>query len=337
MSVPEELHALGHLGGTETMAMLTARWRSAVEPFPVLQPPGGWTSEAREDLLHDFLADKLKDVTDAVMTVRDDQTAVVKVTSRIMKNWLIDQARKTDSGAIRVRLEELLHGSDLFVQPPGQGQRWALVGVEQVSGVDLDTLVTAATAVPGVRPVRWRDDNRRAPMASGPDLLRVLRAVLERAGGSVETAVLVAVFRRRFGVTLTSFVPLEADDTLPERLGVPREAGSVEVNDAAARAAQVYVQLSDRERRVLLHLDDHQAVQHALGVRRSTAYTLIGKVNAALRELAGEDLDHVAVAAALVRLAEQDACAYGGAGGPDDVGVGTSGPSASRDEEGGQQ
>jgi hypothetical protein len=307
-----------------------------VQPFPTLKPPGGWTKEAREDLLHDFLAEKLEDLTDAVMSVRDDETAILKVTTRVMKHWLIDQARKTDTGAIRVRLEELLHGSDLFVKPAGEGERWALIGAEQVSNVDIDSLLTAAKAVPGVRPVRWRDEHRRAPMASGPDLLRVLEAVLERAAGSVETGVLVTVFRRRFGVALTSFVPLEDDDTLPERLAAPREASAVELDEAAARAAEVYAQLSDRERRVLLHLHDHHAVQDALGVGRSTAYTVIGKVNDALQALAGEDVDHAAVAAALVRFAERDFGAYDGDRGPDDVSVATSEPSVTQDEEGGQ-
>ncbi|MFC3688869.1 hypothetical protein [Aquipuribacter hungaricus] len=311
MSVPDELRALGHLGGPATIAMLTARFRSAVQPFPTLKPPGGWTAGALEDVLHDFLAEKLEDLTNAVLTVRDDETATLKVTSRVMKRWLIDQARKTDTGAIRVRLEELVHESDLFVKPNGQGERWALVGAEQVSSVDIESLVAAARAVPGVKPVRWRDENRRAPMASGPDLLRVLEAVLERAGGSVESGVLVTVFQRRFGVTLTSFVPLEEDDTLPERLAEPPVFNSVELDEAAVRAAQAYAQLSDRERRILLHLHDHRAVQDALGVGRTTAYTLIGKVNEALQALAGQDVDHAAVAAALVRLAERDFGAYG--------------------------
>lgn len=311
MSVPDELRALGHLGGPATIAMLTARFRSAVQPFPTLKPSGGWTAGALEDVLHDFLAEKLEDLTNAVLTVRDDETATLKVTSRVMKRWLIDQARKTDTGAIRVRLEELLHESDLFVKPNGQGERWALVGAEQVSNVDIESLVAAARAVPGVKPVRWRDENRRAPMASGPDLLRVLEAVLERAGGSVESGVLVTVFQRRFGVTLTSFVPLEEDDTLPERLAEPHVSNSVELDEAAVRAAQAYAQLSDRERRILLHLHDHRAVQDALGVGRTTAYTLIVKVNEALQALAGQDVDHAAVAAALVRLAERDFGAYG--------------------------
>ena len=336
MPVTDELTRLNHMGGPNTITMLNSRWHSALKPFYVLEPPGGWTADAREDLLHEFLADKLEDLTDAVIAVRDDEDAVIKVTSRIMKNWLIDQARKTDLGAIRLRLEELLHGHEMFVQPEGQGQRWALSGSEAVSGVDVDTLVEAANAVQGVRPVRWNDDTRRTPMASGPDLVLVLRAVLLRAGGSVETATLVAVFRRRFAVTVTFLVPLDDDDSLPFRLAAPEAATPTELSEVARRATQVYAQLSDRERRIVLHLDDHHAVQRELGVGRSVAYTIIRRVRDVLHALAGEDVDLAGVAAELVRLAEADAEARADAG-PDDGRDATSDSPVSTVAEGGRR
>jgi hypothetical protein len=336
VSVTDELTQLGHLGGPGTMAMLTSRWRSAVKPMYVLEPAGGWSPAAREDLLHDFLAEKLEDLTDAVVAVRDDAVAVVKVTSRIMRHWLIDKARKSDAGAVRLRLEELLRGDPMFVQPDGHRTRWALAGSEAIRDADIETLLEAAEAVPGIRPVRWKDPNRRPPMASGPDLVRVLHAVLECAGGSVETATLVAVFHRRFAVTMTTLVPLEDDDTLGDRLAAPPTITSVGLDDAATRAAQVYAQLSDREQRTLLHLDDHHAVQAELGVGRSIAYTVIGRVRAALQALAGEDVDHVAVVAALVRLAETDAAARRAAA-SDHGTVPTSESPVTTDAEGGQQ
>lgn len=336
MSVTDELTNLAHLGGPATIAMLRSRWRSALKKFLVLEPSGGWTRDARENLLHEFLADKLEDLTDAVVTVRDDEVAVLKVASRIMHNWLIDQARKTDTGAVRFRLEELLQAHDRFVRPPGQGQRWALVGAEGISGVDLETLVAAARAVPGIRPVRWRDDNRRAPMASGPDLIRVLEAVLECAGGSVEIGVLGAVFRRRFAVSIITHVPLDEDDTLPDRLAAPTAASAAELGEAVERAAQVYAQLSDRERRILLHLDDYHSVQGILGLGRSAAYTVIGRVKAALRGLAGEDVDLAAVVAELVRLADEEAATSASDGGPDDGTFATSATPAVTHVEGAQ-
>jgi hypothetical protein len=250
-----------------------------------------------------------------------------------MKNWLIDQARKTDTGAIRLRLEELLRADPGFLQLPGHAQRWALAGVAgtEVGRDDEDSLVAAAMAVTDVKPVRWRDEGRRAPLASGPDLTRILNAVLACAGpGGLEIGMLTRIFRRRFGVAVTSQVPLDADDTLPDRLAVPLTIDPGEEPAAAARAAEVYAQLSDRERRILLHLDDRRRVEQILGVGRSVAYHHIARVKAALTELAGEDFDVEAVVVELVRLARGDAA-------PDDEQDATSEPSATAEEKGAQR
>lgn len=333
MTVANELAELGHLGGPATMSMVTARWRSATKQFYVLKPPGGWNDENRLDLLHEFLCERLEDLTDALIAVGEDEVALLKLTSRIMKNWLTDQARKTDTGAIRLRLEELLDAEPSFLRLAGNTQRWAVTlptGAEAGAGRDDDddSLYAAAMAVPNVKPVRWRDDSRRAPMASGSDLTRVLTAVLGCAGpAGLEIGMLSRVFQRRFAVTVTSHVPLDADDTLPDRLAAPVHPHPAQDADAAGRAAEVYVQLSDRERRILLHLNDRPRVEEILDVGRSVAYTHIARVRVALAALAGEDLEFEAVAAELVRLAEADAA-------PDDVQDATSGPSATIDPEG---
>jgi len=333
MTIADELAELGHLDGRATTEMLTARWRSATKQFYVLEPPGGWDDENRLDLLHEFLCERLEDLTDALIAVGADEEALLKRTSRIMKNWLIDQARKTDTGAIRLRLEELLNADPGFLRLPGHAQRWALAGMTgtEVGRDEEDSLFAAAMAVPNVKPVRWRDEGRRAPMASGPDLTRVLTAVLGCAGpGGLEIGMLTRVFQRRFAVTVTSHVPLDADDMLSDRLAAPVTADPAEESVAAARAAEVYAQLSDRERRILLHLDDRPRVEQILNVGRSVAYIHIARIRVTLAALAGEDLDVEAVAVELVRLAQADAA-------PDDVQDATSEPSATTDAKGAQR
>lgn len=154
------------------------------------------------------------------------------------------------------------------------------------------------------------------------------RAVLACAGpGGLEIGLLTRVFQRRFAVIVISAVPLDDDDTLPERLAALVTPDPAEDSAAAARAADVYAQLSDRERRILLFLDDRAKVQEILEVGRSVAYTHIGRVRATLAALAGQDLDVEAVAAELVRLAKADAA-------PDDVQDATSGSSATSDAKG---
>lgn len=333
MTITDELAELGHLGGRATTEMLTARWRSATKQFYVLEPRGGWDDDNRLDLLHEFLCERLEDLTDALIAVGADEEALLKRTSRIMKNWLIDQARKTDTGAIRLRLEELLNADPGFRRLPGHAQRWALVGLTgiEVGRDEEGSLFAAAMAVPNVKPVRWRDESRRAPMASGPDLIRVLTAVLGCAGpDGLEIGMLTRVFQRRFAVTVTSHVPLDVDDMLSDRLAAPITTSPAEESVAAARAAEVYAQLSDRERRILLHLDDRGRVEQILNVGRSVAYVHIGRVRATIAALAGEDLDVDAVVAELVRLAQRDAA-------PDDTQDATSEPSATTDVKGAQR
>ncbi|MFC4943794.1 hypothetical protein [Pseudonocardia sp. GCM10023141] len=329
MTISDELCELGHLGGATTMKMLTERWCSAIKPLFVLEPPGGWDEESAQDLLHDFLADRLEDLADALIAVGTDEEAVLKLTSRIMRHWLIDQARKTDAGAVRLRLEELLGSNSEFVRLSDRPARWALARLTgtEAGRDDGDTLYTAAMGVSDVKPVRWRDQNRRPPMASGPDLIRVLIAVLGCAGpAGLEIGMLAHVFQRRFGVVLTSHVPLEDDDTLRDRVIAPRVFDISEERRAVARAEEVYAQLSDRERRILLHLDDRAQVEQILGVGRSVAYNHISRVRAVLATLAAEDIDVEALVDELVRLA-RDA-------GPDDVQDATSELSAITDAKG---
>jgi len=333
MTIADELAELGHLGGPATMTMVTARWRSATNQFYVLEPAGGWNDENRLDLLHDFLCERLEPLTDALIVVGDDEVALLKLTSRIMKNWLTDQARKTDTGAIRLRLEELLKADPSFRRLPGHTQRWALSGMARAefSRHDDESLFAAAMAVPNVKPVRWRDESRRAPMASGADLTRVLTAVLGCAGSAgLEIGMLSRVFQRRFAVTVTSHVPLDADDTLADRLAAPLPTDPAQAAEASTRAAEVYAQLSDRERRILIHLDDRPRVEEILNVGRSVAYMHIARVRMTLAALAGEDLDVEAVAAELLRLAESDAA-------PDEMQDATSGRSATINAEGAQR
>jgi hypothetical protein len=332
VTITDELVELGHLGGRATTEMLTARWRSTTRQFPVLEPPGGWNDDNRLDMLHEFLCDRLHDLTDALVAVGADEEAVLKVASRIMKNWLIDQARRTDIGAIRLRLEQLLRTEPRFRQLHSRSPRWVLVDTAEVEPGrdDEDSLVGAAMTVTDVKPVRWSDETRRAPMASGPDLVRVLTAVLRCAGsGGLEIGMLTRVFRRRFRTIVTMHVPLDADDTLADRVAAPVTSSTAPGCREAARAVEVYTQLSDRERRILLHLDDRREVEQILQVGRSVAYHHISRLRATLTALAGEDLDVDAVVTELVGLALRDAA-------PDDGRDATSDPFVTADAKGAQ-
>jgi len=111
VTVLYELTLRGDLGGPETIRLVRRIFRQAAREFWVLAPTG-WSADLLEDTLSEFLSRKLPDLTDAVVAVSATEAAVVKTMRRIMKNWLIDQARKTDLGAIRMRLEKRLFADE---------------------------------------------------------------------------------------------------------------------------------------------------------------------------------------------------------------------------------
>ncbi len=304
MSAADELVTLGDLSGVETFAMLKRTFRSASKPFHSLAL-NGLDDDQRAELLQAFLADRLDRLGDAlVVAARDGQDAVEKLTFRIMKTWLQDQARRTDFGAVRLRLEELLMDARYARSGPGS-LYWGLTGATEPAGPSDGQLLDAARAVK-VKAVRWSSEHRRAPMAATPDLHRVMTAVLTSASGSVEITQLTWTFVRRFGVVLTSEVELEDGDIYPTRAGHgPAADTTITTPDARSRARQIFVQLTDAERRCLLVLNDIPAMCVVLNARRSTAYTVRNRLEETLRALADEDVDHEELVSELCRLVEE--------------------------------
>lgn len=303
MSAADELVALGNLGGVETFAMLRRTFRSASKPFGSLTL-NGWDEDQRDEALQAFLTDKLVSLGDALLVAaRDGQDAVEKLTFRIMKAWLQDQARRTDFGAVRLRLEELLTDDRYERSAPGT-HHWGLAGAGEPVGPTDRQLLEAAQAVQ-VKAVRWSSEHRRAPMAATPDLHRVMTAVLTSAGGAVDITQLTHTFVRRFGVVLMSEVDLDDEDSYPGRAGYgPTADRTVTLPDAHSRARQIFVQLTDAERRCLLVLNDIPRMCEILNAKRSAAYNVRARLEGTLRALAAEDVDHEALVSELCRLVE---------------------------------
>lgn len=286
-----ELCELGYLGRAG-LALLTDLVRQEVQRFPVLKPAPGWTRDVVLEMVQSFFAEKGKAVTAAVLAQATDAESMSRILRRSVRNYLISEARKTPSGAVRRKIEELLAVGEEFAQvPPGQpgAGRWYLVGtvVAPWAG-DLRPLAEAAYAVPGVRAVRW-SGSRRAPMASDQALSEILQAVLKVAQGSMDPAQLTAVFVRRFPVAVE-----QADATLSDEgyaLAVaPLEDRPDIVAEVSDWAREVYEQMSPSQRALLPHLDkpvkDHMEV---LGVGRTQAYEVAARLKALLRELIGAD------------------------------------------------
>src|SRR6266545_3275777 len=103
----EELVELGHLDAAG-LQLLFELARQEAHRFPSLAPPEGWTADALWDLAHDFFVDRGARVTTMLLAQASDEASMGRLLRRSLCNYLIDQVRKTDLGALRRRLEELL-------------------------------------------------------------------------------------------------------------------------------------------------------------------------------------------------------------------------------------
>lgn len=286
-----ELCELGYFGRAG-LGLLTELVGQEVRRFPVLEPGAGWTREAVLETVQSFFAAKGKTVTAAVLAQANDIESMSRILRRSVRNYLISEARKTPSGAVRRKIEDLLAAGDEFARvpagEPGAG-RWYLAGSAVMPWAgDLRPLVEAAYAVPGVHAVRWSGE-RRSPLASDQALLEILRAVLKAAQGSMEAAQLTAVFVRRFPVAV-EHADATLDDGSYDLAVAPLEDRPDIVAEVSDLAREVYEQMSASQRALLTHLDKPVEDQmEILGVGRTQAYDVARRLKALLRELIGTE------------------------------------------------
>ncbi|MFD4537905.1 hypothetical protein ACFWNL_33965 [Kitasatospora sp. NPDC058397] len=292
----EELHHLGHLGygGLELVYRLV---REEARRFPVLAPASGWQVADWEDLLGDFLADRVKALNADLLSRATDDASMGRILRRSIRNWLIDRARQTGLGALRRRLEAVLSSEPNFEQvSEGESgaKRWRLAGSgwNPWSGATGD-LTTASHAVQTVKIPKWSSTTRRAPIADKTSLVALVTAVLSAAAGSMEIAQLVAVFAARFPTVLDPVIVTTGDEfegihrdgaPTPEEVVVAAEAEL----DTAVTAVEIVGTLSPEERLLVPIADQQARVQELLGCGRSQASLKVKRLREKLRQLVGE-------------------------------------------------
>lgn len=318
ISVFDELHELGCFGPA-CLTLTGTLVRQEVQRFPVLGPLAGWQQADEEDLLSEFLADRLQAVTANLLALATDDGSVGRLLRTSIRRWLIDQARKTALGSVRRSLEEVLTDCSAFeAVPPGEAGagRWRLSGttVQPWSGPP-DLLVEAAYAVPNIKIPKWTSETRRAPLADRKSLEAVIRAVLSTATGSMEVAQLVEVFIARFPVALDPRV-LPLPDDAGSQITVSTHAspeGIVLARDdeagAASVAAQIVAMLSPQERGMVTYLESLSELQALLGCGRTQAYHHRTRLKEKLQQLVGNgDGDQVrSVGSEVIRLCSEAA------------------------------
>ena len=310
ISTFDELRELGHVGAN-CLSLIQKLVREEVRRFPSLAPTGQWQAADLEDIVGDFLADRLERVTATLMAQAVDDASMGRLLRRSIRHWLIDQARKTGVGATRRTLERALQQDDQFEEVPAGEQgagRWRLVGVPVPpwSGA-IDDLVEAARAGPNVRIPKWASSARRPPVADRASIVATLRAMFAVAEGSLEVAQLVEVFVRRFPVVLDPVVvpASEVSDGTHWGAGLTPQEQIIAAEDdfvAGVAAAEIVGMLSPDERRIVPHLDNTPAVQALLGCGRSQAYQHTKRLKEKLAQLVGDGNDVRPVGLEVIRL-----------------------------------
>jgi len=284
--------------------LLFAVTQTQLRRLPVLHADRRLDDEVVWDFVQDFADQRWERTAAALLAEATDEELLTRLLHRIVRNWLIDQVRKTDQGSVHRRLKDHLDGDPAFeavpAGEPGAG-RWRLAGsVEAPWGGRIDDLVAAAHKVPATA-VRWSDPTRRPPITTAADLTAILREVMTAAGHqSLDLQQLTFVIMHRFPATLDpesrSVDP--ADDVLAAQDATPdvELLAQVEASGVASAARRVFGQLTAEERRLLPLILDQAAVQKLLGCGRSTAYNRINKLKELMREIVGpyEDPEQVA-------------------------------------------
>jgi hypothetical protein len=266
--------------------------------------------------VQDFFVDRIKPLTALLLAQATGDGSFGRLARRSVQNWLIDKARATGTGPLRRSIEKVLDDSPQFEKVPsgreGAG-RWRLADTDgEPWGGDPGELVAVAWAVPNVRVPKWSSHSRRAPVADRTSLAAIAHAVLQAAGGSLETAQLVHVFAQRFAAALDPIV-VSLDEDLGEagiNIDVPAEGPSPDelviaesaALDVATAAAEIVGRLSDTERAIIPALDDSAAVQQRLGRGRSQSAQFMSRLKLKIRALAGTGADRDEVVREVVAL-----------------------------------
>ncbi|WP_327321086.1 hypothetical protein OG735_40900 [Streptomyces sp. NBC_01210] len=302
----EELSQTGQLG-PETFELLR-RLVHQVRRSSGFPPPEGyaeWDDDAAYEVITAMLIREgagQQFVTSCFALAADD-ASLERLFLTSIKNFLIDEAKKTPRGKLRRRIARLMGADASFRRMPGPPPRWALS--EHPEGAvwqgDPDDLVAEAWRVRGVGITRWNHSGP-TPAQTVRALMAIVMQVLCHARGAVREEDLAKVLESRFELLSPArFTPLYADDGA---LAGPVEASAAEADTpgAGGAAADIWQRLTANEHLLLPYLDEdaHHAAQ-LLEIRQAQAGAVLAGLKAKLLLALSEDNDREAVVGALLR------------------------------------
>ncbi len=213
-----------------------------------------WTPEHVEDLVSSYYASSA--YQHAVLNAHDDDSLRALVFTGLA-NLVRADLRRTERGRLHRRVRELL-APEGFVEGPTKF--WRRADDPESPSTATESELLEATWSVDVRMVKWRADAKRnSPFAEKASFIELLEAIYDLAAGALHIDMLVDVLARRLGVGPTSAI--EDLDLVEERFVAASDPGPAEhladqerELDAAGAAAELWDQLSRRERELLPHL-----------------------------------------------------------------------------------
>lgn len=249
--------------GDETCSMLH-RCVKQVGRRTSFPPPDGhtsWTDDACWDLLSEMFAsapDAGRTFVVGCFVKATDDASFERLVLTAIENHLKDEAKKTERGKLRRRLDTLLGADGRFVRGAGAGGAWTLT--EDAGSVwqgDRSDLVPAAFAVAGT--IDRLNPAGPTQATTKATLLAVAYAVLSAAGGAVRDEDLAYVFQQRFSLLRPpTFTTLHSDDGWepPASPDLPSdERSEADATVAGATALTLWASLSPVERAMIPMLD----------------------------------------------------------------------------------
>ncbi|WP_252342221.1 hypothetical protein [Rhodococcus sp. 14-2483-1-2] len=283
--IRDEALARGSLGRSALHMMRTVVTEQ-LPRFPLLRESGDV-----DDFVNGFFEDKGAGFANVITSLPDDRAAKQE-TRKWVERWLIDRTRKQPWGALRNRLEKRLERSDMFT-PSAAKHYWFLTGDEDIDRPVTDTelhILAAEATVEVVFPT-GSGSMRLGRVGQLEEMLRRLLVV----AGRLHVSTLTRICAERFpsvletGDALTATVDVDweiIEGTTPSLESTDTTEAQLS-NEYLAR--QLLPLLSNNEVIALRVGVDAAKLASELGIGRSSAYNVIGKLRARLTELAGDN------------------------------------------------
>lgn len=256
MGAYAELEQCGECGPT-TLALLR-RLGAYVVSTSSFPPPDGhhrWDADAVDDLLNDMFARSGRPFLLGCFLRANDDASLERLLLASIRNHLIDQAKMTNRGKLRRRLDGLLSKDTRFARGSVGGLAgWA---VQRTMGSpwqgDVEDLHGAAANVRGVAVWRWNESGP-TPRETVNALVTVAHEVLTAAGGVVRDEDLARVIERRFALLAPPLTTALSGDDVWADPPAPTEDGPEALTVAELQAEELWASLSASERALLPHL-----------------------------------------------------------------------------------